>query len=209
MRGGLVLVLATVVMPLTSGCSSSAAELETREPREFHVALHQLPLQSRYSRTMWAHPAGPFPVKALGNTPLLSPTLRLELITSLDDLDGPLQTMTRAAAAGLLVVMLSILLISCAGIFSLMSFNVTQRRREIGIRSALGANPRRVLVSVMVRSVKQLGIGVLVGLSVAAAIPEINIADALIQRDMRLLMGVAVLMVTVGMLAAAGPASAI
>ena len=108
-------------------------------------------------------------------------------------------------AGGFGLVILSVLLLSTAGIFSLMSFNVTQRRREIGIRSALGANPRRVVAGVMARSVKQLGTGVLVGLLVLAVLPPINLDGFVVERDMRLIIGVAVLMVTVGLLAAAGP----
>lgn len=110
------------------------------------------------------------------------------------------------AAGGFGLVILSVLLLSTAGIFSLMSFDVTQRRREIGIRSALGANQRRVLAGVMARSVKQLGIGVMVGLSVLAAVPPMELDFGIgVERDMRLIIGVAVLMVTVGLLAAAGP----
>ncbi|MCH7531484.1 MAG: hypothetical protein IIB36_06910 [Gemmatimonadetes bacterium] len=110
------------------------------------------------------------------------------------------------AAGGFDLVILSVLLLSTAGIFSLMSFDVTQRRREIGIRSALGANQRRVLAGVMARSVKQLGIGVMVGLSVLAAVPPMELDFGVgVERDMRLIIGVAVLMVTVGLLAAAGP----
>ncbi len=110
------------------------------------------------------------------------------------------------AAGGFGLVILSVLLLSTAGIFSLMSFDVTQRRREIGIRSALGANQRRVLAGVMARSVKQLGIGVMVGLSVLAAVPPMELDFGVgVERDMRLIIGVAVLMVTVGLLAAAGP----
>ena len=109
-------------------------------------------------------------------------------------------------AGGFGLVILSVLLLSTAGIFSLMSFDVTQRRREIGIRSALGANQRRVLAGVMARSVKQLGIGVMVGLGVLAAVPPMELDFGVgVERDMRLIIGVAVLMVTVGLLAAAGP----
>ena len=44
-----------------------------------------------------------------------------------------------------------------------------------------------------------------VGLLVLAVLPPINLDGFVVERDMRLIIGVAVLMVTVGLLAAAGP----
>ena len=51
----------------------------------------------------------------------------------------------------------SVILLSSAGIYSLMSFTVAQRRREIGIRAALGANRNRILVGIFSRVLAQLG----------------------------------------------------
>jgi ABC-type lipoprotein release transport system permease subunit len=58
----------------------------------------------------------------------------------------------------------------------------------------------------MVRSMKQIGVGVVVGGLIVAAIPRIPINTIVVERDLRLLFGLSVLMVVVGILAAAGPA---
>jgi ABC-type antimicrobial peptide transport system permease subunit len=47
-------------------------------------------------------------------------------------------TLTTGIALVIVVVLSSLLFLSAAGVFSLISFNVTRRRREIGIRSAPG-----------------------------------------------------------------------
>jgi ABC-type antimicrobial peptide transport system permease subunit len=58
----------------------------------------------------------------------------------------------------------------------------------------------------MARSAKQLSIGVAVGLSMVAATPPVELGGVPIERDPRVLAAVALLMVVVGLLAAAGPA---
>jgi hypothetical protein len=49
-------------------------------------------------------------------------------------------------------VTLLVLAMSAMGIFSLMSVSVSRRTREIGLRTALGANPRQVIISVLSRA---------------------------------------------------------
>ena len=60
-------------------------------------------------------------------------------------------------------VLLVALVFSAAGLYALMAVAVTRRTREIGIRFALGASPRRVLGSVFARAGRQLGGGIVAG----------------------------------------------
>jgi len=60
-------------------------------------------------------------------------------------------------------VTLLALFLSALGIYSLMSVSVSRRTREIGLRAALGAGPRDVLVSVMTRAAALLGVGIAAG----------------------------------------------
>jgi ABC-type antimicrobial peptide transport system permease subunit len=55
------------------------------------------------------------------------------------------------------------LLLSLAGIYAAMSFAVSRRTREIGIRVALGADRARLVTSIFRRPLLQVGAGVLLG----------------------------------------------
>jgi putative ABC transport system permease protein len=104
------------------------------------------------------------------------------------------------------LIILSVLLLSAAGIYALMSFTVSQRRKEIGIRAALGADPRHILGSIFSRAVRQLGMGVAVGLAAAGLLDVAMGGEVLFGRGAVLLPGVCVLMMVAGLLAALGPA---
>jgi putative ABC transport system permease protein len=59
------------------------------------------------------------------------------------------------------------LFLAAAGLYGVMSFAVTQRMREMGVRSALGARSGGLIALVMRRSVLQLVIGLTLGLGLA------------------------------------------
>jgi predicted permease len=63
------------------------------------------------------------------------------------------------AAFGALAVLLT-----CIGLFGLMSYNVARRTSEIGVRMALGAQRRTVVGMVMSESIRLVAIGIVLGL---------------------------------------------
>jgi putative ABC transport system permease protein len=153
-----------------------------------------------------------------GQTPeAFAPTLRriaisvdpMLQLSGTNALDAAYRENTRAAALLALVIALitgSVLLLSAAGIHALMSFTVNQRRREIGIRSALGASARLILTSVLARAARQLAVGVGVGLTMAVGLDLAAGGELMAGTGLLLVPGTAAFMLVVGLLAAAGPA---
>ena len=95
------------------------------------------------------------------------------------------------------------LILSLAAIYSIMSFNVSRRTREIGIRIALGANPRRLVASVFSQGLRQLGAGVAAG-AVLVGLLTWSIAG-LSAREAAFVAAYAVLMLAVCLLACVVP----
>jgi hypothetical protein len=136
----------------------------------------------------------------------LDPSLRLTSISTLDQVLREEQVAMRLGALAIGVVMLSVLLLSAAGIYALMSFTVARRRREIGVRSALGADPRRILGSILSRALGQLAIGVVAGIGVATLLDLATKGAFTGGQAAVLLPAVAAFMVIVGLVATLGPA---
>ncbi len=65
------------------------------------------------------------------------------------------------------------LLLSAVGIYAVVSFSVTQRRREFGIRSALGASGRGIVALVAREMTLVAGIGLIVGVAGAWALSKV------------------------------------
>ncbi len=62
---------------------------------------------------------------------------------------------------------LTALILAASGLFGVISFMVRQRRQEVGIRMALGANRRDITAEVLSRSVKLTLLGISIGLGLA------------------------------------------
>lgn len=115
------------------------------------------------------------------------------------------QGVMRLIGVSLALVVLSVILLSSAGIYSLMSFTVARRRREIGIRAALGANRHRILAGIFSRVLAQLGAGAALGVIAAAGLEQMLEGDMVRSYRAMLLPLIVLLTTTLGVVAAIGP----
>lgn len=99
-------------------------------------------------------------------------TLRMNMETVQESLDarfGPVKTvsMLLSALSGLALLMASV------GIYAILAYAVSQRTREIGIRTALGAQRREILALIMRRTVVLICWGIGLGLVGAVGLTRI------------------------------------
>jgi putative ABC transport system permease protein len=137
-------------------------------------------------------------VRAAGDPAPLAPRLEQEIRTLAPDLPmADLRTMEQSLAGmfGYLIFRVGAiqaggmgllgLALAIVGVYGVVSFGASLRTREIGIRTALGAQPRDVLRLIVGQGLQLVAIGILIGLACAVALsrvlsrflPLVNAAD--------------------------------
>lgn len=137
-------------------------------------------------------------------TATVDPALQVRRAVPLADYYYQLRSFWRYLAWGVALLTISVLLLSAAGMYALMSFTVAQRTREIAIRSALGAAPGRLLLAIFGRAARQIAIGVGLGTVLAAGI--FQSADIPGAQGTGVVLLVVAVVFGIGAAAAAGPA---
>jgi predicted permease len=116
----------------------------------------------------------------VGDAPLtLAPRVR-EIVTEVEptailaepaSLDTVMQGdfyLMLAGTAGFVLLVGVLVVLAASSLHAIMSFAVSERTREIGIRTALGARPSTIVLTIVRRAMFQIGIGVLLALPLAA-----------------------------------------
>ena len=95
------------------------------------------------------------------------------------------------------------LVLAIVGIYGVMSYSVTQRTHEIGIRMAIGARPRDVFNMILGHGMKLALIGVGVGLLLAFALTRLmaTMLFGVQPTDVTTFVGISVMLITVTLLA--------
>jgi ABC-type antimicrobial peptide transport system permease subunit len=137
----------------------------------------------------------------------LDPKLRLGRLRSLDEIYWQRRSLDQMFGFVLGTVMVIALLFPMAGLYTLMTFIVAQRWREIGVRLALGAQPRRLVGGIFGRALVPLTLGAIVGCALALRLHSwLPIVEAGGENIPGIVPISAALVIGVGLIAVAGPA---
>jgi predicted permease len=102
-----------------------------------------------------------------------APDLPIESTVTMDEAIAASVAQPRFRTLLLVLFATAATLIATCGIYGLMAYAVTQRRREIGVRMALGAERRDVLRLVLTRAFRIVMVGVITGLAAATVVTRV------------------------------------
>ena len=159
-------------------------------------------------------------VRVLGSPGGLAPSLRavvreidhravLSSVTTMEQLLSEQLSSRRFETRLLGLFSMTALLLAGVGIYGVLHYSVAQRTREIGIRMALGADPREVVRLVVKDGAKLAVIGLGIGAIAATAITRVmtSLLFGVTSADPVTFLGVAIVLMTVALLACYAPAS--
>ena len=182
----------------------------TLEKDAASVVYHAANLAALYPATFSVRVRGADPASFTARlrelTAAVDPNLQLWDLSTREEVMKREQGLMRLIGITLVVVMGSVVLLSAAGVYALMSFTVARRRKEIGIRAALGADPSRILRSIFARALTQLGAGAVIGMLGAMGLEQLLEGEMFQGHGAVILPLTALFMTVAGLLAAIGPA---
>ena len=108
----------------------------------------------------------------------LDPAVEITRLRTLDTIVGDSVSRTSFTMTLLTLAAAVALFLGAVGVYGVVSFVTGQQRTEVGVRMALGADPRRVLQLVVRRGVTLAAVGVTVG--TIASLPLVRLFDTLL-----------------------------
>lgn len=178
--------------------------------------LQEEPFAAQFA-TVVVRPRGGQPAEALAN-PLRRAVARVDANLPLYFVDTPKRQLEGFVAQGAVIATMFsafgvvAMVLAAVGIYGVMSFAVSQRTQEFGVRMAMGAEPLRILSMVVRQGSRQVGAGLLVGVALSLALVTVlrdaiaNILFGVSARDPWVFSGVIALVSFVSLVAVLVPA---
>jgi ABC-type antimicrobial peptide transport system permease subunit len=138
----------------------------------------------------------------------LNPDIPLYWVMSLDAAIAQPLWFVRVFGTMFMIFGFIALFLASVGLYAVMSFSVSRRTREVGIRMALGASARNVIRMIFGQGLVQVTVGLVAGLALATGISQLlsAILFDVQPRDPLVFGGVAALLLATGGLACLLPA---
>jgi predicted permease len=150
-----------------------AKDAHVLELAEIGSSYMYLPAGSTAQRRLWALVRSETDFVALARTiSAAARELDPELVIDVNRLEASLdywRIRARLTASLCGVLTLLALVLTLVGVYGVVSYMVTRRRREFGIRLTLGATPRDVQRLVVLQTLRPIAVGVAIGIAGAAA----------------------------------------
>jgi predicted permease len=182
--------------------------LRQEERPHHYLPLAQLPTRMRYLviRTDGAPAAFATELRRIAAS--VDSTIPLTRIEPISEAVARSAAAARFVAALLAVFAVIAVGLSALGLYGVLSYLVAQRRREIGVRMAVGARPADIAALVGRRGLAMAGLGVVLGLAGALALTRMlsSLLYDVRPHDPATLAGVSVLLLAVALGSSAVPA---
>jgi putative ABC transport system permease protein len=137
----------------------------------------------------------------------LNTDLSLDQIRTMEDIIAGNLKLPRTLSMLFGIFGLVALLLAVIGLYGLMSFSVGRRTAELGVRMALGSQREQVLSLVVKQAMRQLGLGLAVGLLLAFAVAKVvSSVFGVAGSDPVIFVTISLILVGVGLLASLLPA---
>ena len=103
----------------------------------------------------------------------IDPRLPIYDVRPLDDYIVNARAMRRFTMQLALAFALAALALGCVGVYGVLAYSTARRRHEFGVRLALGAEPRRLVGTVVREGLVMVAAGVAAGLAVSVAVSQL------------------------------------